>query len=348
MSDNKPDDADTFSALMAAAQQKVDAMSATAQAKYNDARAEATNMVNAAKETFNQGMQKADQLTDAAKAKFNEGMEAAQQLANDTKAKFESGVKAAGDMAADAKVKFEQGVADAKQQGIAMMEAAKERVKNPGESDKTAMAEAGKKAVEAGAQALGDGAHALGGAPGSQDVAKAWQSFQDAGGVPVVKMLAEQKLEDVGIRSTDATIKDMAAPSKFMPDNEFNRMNKAVEQDAKLGKGPDDTKPEPKPQGVEDSKFKNPSGPEDSKFLSDSLKQKYLARAQDMGQDTKQASSHWDSSNPKPPQNQPADKPAVNANPSPSSPTASNPASSSPAPSSSAPKPPSPSPSPKP
>jgi hypothetical protein len=298
MSDHKQDD--TLSALMAAAQQKVDAMSATAQAKYNDARAEATNMVNAAKETFNQGMQKADQLTDAAKAKFNEGLEAAQQLANDTKAKFESGVKAAGDMAADAKGKFEQGVADAKQQGIAMMEAAKERVKNPGESDKTVMVEAGKKAVEAGAQALGDGAHALGGAPGSQDIAKAWQSFQDAGGVPVAKMLAEQKLEDAGIRSTDATINKMAEASKSPQDNDFNRMNKAAEKDA-----------------------------------SD-LKAKYLARAQDIGEDANKAKTQWDKSNPKPPENQPADKPAVSANPSPSA---------SPAPS--APKPPSPSPQPK-
>jgi hypothetical protein len=340
MSDNNPQhDADTLSALMAAAQQKVDAMSATAQAMYNDARVEATNMVNTAQEKFNQGMQKADQLADAAKAKFNDGMDAAQQLANDTKAKFESGVKAANDMAADAKVKFEQGVADAKQQGLAMMEAAKERVKNPGESDKTVMVEAGKQATEMAAQALGQGSHALAGAPGSQDVAKAWQNFQDAGGMPVAKMLAEQKLEDAGIRSTDATINKMAEPSKFMPDNEFNRMNKAVEQDAKLGKGPDDTKPEPKPQGIEDSKFKNPSGPQDSKFLSDSLKEKYLARAQDIGQDTKQASAHWESSNPKPPQNQPADKPAVNTGPS---------ASSQPAPTQAAPKPPSPSPSPKP
>jgi hypothetical protein len=330
-------DADTLSALMAAAQQKVDAMSAAVQSKYNDACGEATNMVNAAKETFNQGMQKADQLTDAAKAKFNEGMEAAQQLANDTKAKFEGVVKAAGDMAADAKGKLEQGVADAKQQGVAMMEAAKERVKNPGESDKTVMVEAGKKAVAAGAQALGDGAHALGGAPGSRDIAKAWQNFQDSGGVPVAKMLAEQKLEDVGIRSTDATINKMADASKAGSDNQFNQLNKTVEEDARLGKGPDEPKPTPKPEA-------KPQGVEDSKFLSASLKEKYLARAQDMGQDTKQAATHWDSSTPKPPQNQPADKPAVNASPNPSSPNPS----SSPAPSTPAPKPPSPSPSPSP
>jgi hypothetical protein len=338
MSDNRPDEkneAETLNTLMAAAKQKVDTMSAAAQSKYNEASAQAANMVSAAKESFNQGMQKADQLADAAKAQFSEGMAAAQQLAADTKAKFEAGVTSARQLAADAQIKLETGLADAKQKGADMMAAAKEHVRNPGESDKTAMIEAGKKAVEAGAQALGDGAHALGGAPGSQDIAKAWQNFQDSGGMPVAKMLAEQKLQDAGIRSTDATINKMAEPSKFMPDNEFNRMNKAVEQDAKLGKGPEDAKPEAKPPGIEDSKFKNPSGPEDSKFLSASLKEKYLARAQDMGQDTKQAATHWDSSNPKPPQNQPADKPAVNAGPSPS-------------PAASAPKPPSPSPSPKP
>ena len=323
MSDNKPDEkneADTLNALMAAAKQKVDTMSAAAQAKYNEASAEAAHMVNAAKESFNQGMQKADQLADAAKARFNEGMEAAQQLANDTKAKFEAGVKTAHDMAADAKGKLEQGLADAKQQGAGMMEAAKERLRNPGEADKTVMVEAGKQAIEAGAQALGQGSSLLGGSAGSPDIAQAWQQFQDAGGMPVAKMLGEQKLQDAGIRSTDATINKMAEPSKFMPDNEFNRMNKAVEQDAKLGKGPDEVKPEPKPQGIEDSKF-----------VSASLKEKYLARAQDMGQDTKQAAAHWDTSNPKPPQN-----------PTPSSPSAS----SSPAPASSAPKPSSPSPKP--
>lgn len=339
MSDNKQDDADTLSALMAAARQKVDSMSAAAQTKYNEASAEAANMVNAAKESFNQGMQKADQLTDATKAKFNEGMEAAQQLANDTKAKFEAVVKAAQEMGADAKVKLEKGLADAKQQGAALMESAKEHIKNPGESDKAAMVETGKKAVEAGAQALGDGSHMLAGAPGSQEVAKAWQSFQDGGGMPVAKMLAEQKLENAGIRSTDATINKMAESSKFLPDNDFNRMNKAVEQDAKLGKGPEESKPPEPAKNVDDSKFANPKGNQDSKFLSDDLKAKYLSRAQDMGQDTQQAATKWETSNPKPPQNQPADKPAVNASPAPSS---------SPAPAPSAPKPPSPSPSPKP
>lgn len=323
MSDNQDDD--NLSALMAAAKQKVDSMSAAAQTKYNEVSAEAANMVNAAKEKFNQGMQKADQLTDAAKAKFNEGLEAAQQLANDTKAKFESGVKSAQDMAADAKVTLEKGLADAKQQGVAMMESAKDRIKNPGESDKAAMVETGKKVVEAGAQALGDGSHMLAGAPGSQEVAKAWQNFQDGGGMPVAKMLAEQKLQDAGIRSTDATINKMAEPSKFLPDNDFNRLNKAVEQGAK---------PSEPAKTVDDSKFANPKGPQDSKFMSDDLKAKYLARAQDMGQDTKQAASHWENSNPKPPQNQP----------SPSTPGPS----SQPAPTASAPKPPSPTPSPKP
>jgi hypothetical protein len=333
MSDNERDD--TLSALMAAAKQKVDAMSAVAQTKYNEASAEAANMVNAARETFNQGMQKADQLADATKARFNEGMEAVQQLANDTKAKFEAGVKSAQELAGDARVKLEKGLADAKQQGGEMIAAAKDRITNPGESDKAAMVEAGKQAAGAGAEALGYGSHVLGGAPGSQDVAKAWQNFQDSGGMPVAKMLAEQRLEDVGIRSTDATINKMAESSKFQPDNDFNRLNKAVEQDAKLGKGPEDSKsPEP-PKTVDDSKFANPKGPQDSKFVSDDLKSKYLARAQDMGQDTKQAATRWETSNPKPLENQPADKPAVSANPQPS-------------PTTSAPKPPSPSPSPKP
>ncbi len=326
MSDKRQDDGDTLSALMAAAQ-----------TKYNEASAEARKIVDAAQQSFNQGMQKADQMADAARAKFNEGMDAARQLANDTKAKFEAGVKAAGDMAADAKVKLEKGIADAKTQ------VQNASLSNLGE--KTIALEACKQAVQAGAQAMGYGSSALSGLPGSQDVAKAWQNFQDAGGMPVAKMVGEQKLEDLGIRKTDATVNKMvdqsnAEQSKFLPDNDMNRLNKAVEQDAKLGKGPDDTKQPGAPKTADDSKFVNPKGPQDSKFVGDDLKAKYLSRAQDLKQDTNQAATRWDSSNPKPPQSQPtADKPAVNANPSPSSQAA---------PTASAPKPPSPSPSPKP
>jgi hypothetical protein len=329
VSDNKPDDADTLSALMAAAKQKADSLSAAAQTKYDEARADAANMVNAAKESFNQGMQKADQLADAAKAKFNEGVEAAQQLANDTKAKFEAGVKQAGDLAAEAKVKLESGLADAKQQGAEMMAAAKDRIQNSGVADKQLAFEVGKKGIEAGAEALGQGSSALaGGYPGlGGEIAKNVQFIQDSGGASFVKYMGERKLEEAGIRSTDETINKMAEPSKFAPDNEFNKMNKAVEQDARLGKGPDDTKA---PEAAK--------GPGDSKFLSDSLKAKYMARAESMGQNPNEAGAKFESANPKPPENKPADtKPTVSANPStaPSSPSA-------------APSSPSPSPSPKP